>query len=83
MKIPDRPIFSPRRATNEPANSCPILFIELVEPEVHDVLAMHKTLDSVAQARDDFEIFTYLAERGDYSDLFTEGHDEMGCVKSI
>ena len=41
------------------------------------ILAMHRAIDPVHEARNDFDIFRALAERLGYEAAFTEGRDEM------
>ena len=47
------------------------------------VVAMRKAVEPVGQARDDFAIFTALAERMGVKDAFTEGRDEMQWVEHL
>ena len=42
------------------------------------VFAMHRAIDPVHEARNDFDIFRALARRLGYEQAFTEGRDEMG-----
>ena len=47
------------------------------------ILAMHKAIEPVGEARDDFAIFTALARRLGLEEAFTEGLDEMGWLRRI
>jgi biotin/methionine sulfoxide reductase len=47
------------------------------------VLAMHRAIDPVAQARNDFDIFRGLAARLGYEAAFTEGRDEMAWCQWV
>jgi biotin/methionine sulfoxide reductase len=47
------------------------------------ILAMHRAIDPVNEARNDFDIFRALASRLGYEDAFTEGRDEMGWCRWI
>jgi biotin/methionine sulfoxide reductase len=44
---------------------------------------MHRAIDPVDEARNDFDIFSALAERLGYRDAFTEGRDEMAWCRWI
>ena len=44
------------------------------------ILAMHRAIDPVGEARNDFDIFRALARRLGYEAAFTEGRDEMALV---
>ncbi|WP_233214129.1 molybdopterin-dependent oxidoreductase [Achromobacter sp. MYb9] len=46
-------------------------------------LAMHRAIDPVGQARDDYAVFTDLAERLGYRERYTEGRDEMAWIRHI
>lgn len=45
------------------------------------ILAMHKVIEPVGEARDDFDIFAALAERLDVKEQFTAGRDEQGWLR--
>ncbi len=47
------------------------------------VLAMHRAIEPVNEARNDFDIFRALSRRLGYEDAFTENRDEMGWCQSI
>lgn len=47
------------------------------------VLAMQRAIAPVHQARDDFAIFSELAERLGYREAYTEGLDEQGWIEAI
>ncbi len=47
------------------------------------ILAMHKAVDPLFEARSDFEIFAELADRLGFGRKFTEGKDEMGWIRSF
>ncbi|AZG16493.1 molybdopterin-dependent oxidoreductase [Cupriavidus pauculus] len=47
------------------------------------VLAMHRAIAPLHQARSDLDIFTGLAERLGYRDAFTERRDEPGWIEAI
>ena len=47
------------------------------------VFAMHRAIDPVREARNDFDIFRALARRLGYEQAFTEGRDEMGWVQWV
>jgi biotin/methionine sulfoxide reductase len=47
------------------------------------ILAMHRAIDPVGEARNDFDIFRALARRLGYEDAFTEGRDEMGWCQWV
>src|SRR5215831_11124612 len=47
------------------------------------VLAMHRALDPVGEARNDFDIFRALARRLGYEDKFTERRDELGWCQWV
>jgi len=47
------------------------------------IFAMHKAIEPVGGARDDFDIFRELAARLGYERAFTEGRGEMQWVRSI
>jgi biotin/methionine sulfoxide reductase len=44
------------------------------------VIAMHKAIDPVGQARNDYDIFTGLAGRLGIAEAYTEGRDEMAWI---
>jgi len=47
------------------------------------VVAMRKVVPPAGEARDDYAIFTGLAERLGVKEAFTEGRDEMGWVENL
>ncbi len=47
------------------------------------VFAMHRAIDPVGGARDDFDIFRELSGRGGFEQAFTEGRDEMRWLRHI
>jgi biotin/methionine sulfoxide reductase len=47
------------------------------------VIAMHKAIEPVGQARDDFAIFADLAHRLDCAASYTDGRDEMGWLRHL
>jgi biotin/methionine sulfoxide reductase len=47
------------------------------------VIAMPRALDPAGQARNDYDVFSALAERLDATDAFTEGRGEMEWVRHI
>jgi biotin/methionine sulfoxide reductase len=47
------------------------------------ILAMHRAIDPVGEARNDFDIFRALAQRLGYEAAFTEGRDEMAWCQWI
>jgi biotin/methionine sulfoxide reductase len=47
------------------------------------ILAMHRAIDPVGEARNDFDIFRALARRLGYEAAFTEGRDEMAWCQWI
>ncbi len=47
------------------------------------IIAMHRALNPVGEARNDFEIFRVLAARLGYEQAFTEGRDEMGWCQHV
>ncbi len=47
------------------------------------VFAMHRAIDPVGEARNDFDIFRALAGRLGYESAFTEGRDEMGWCQWV
>jgi biotin/methionine sulfoxide reductase len=47
------------------------------------IIAMHRAIAPVGEARDDFAIFSELARRGGYADKFTEGRDESAWIRWI
>jgi biotin/methionine sulfoxide reductase len=47
------------------------------------VLAMHRAINPVGEARNDFDIFRALAQRLGYENAFTEGRDEMAWCEWV
>lgn len=47
------------------------------------VFAMHRAIDPVGEARNDFDIFRALAARLGYEPAFTEGRDERGWCRVV
>jgi biotin/methionine sulfoxide reductase len=47
------------------------------------VLAMHRAIDPVGEAKNDFDIFRALAARLGYEEKFTENRDEMGWCQFV
>jgi biotin/methionine sulfoxide reductase len=47
------------------------------------VLAMHRAIDPVGEANNDFDIFRALAQRLGYENEFTENRDEMGWCQWV
>lgn len=47
------------------------------------IVAMHKAIDPVGGARNDFDIFRELAARGGFEAAFTEGRDETAWIRRI
>ena len=47
------------------------------------ILAMHKAIEPVGEARNDLDIFTDLAERFGVREEYTEGRDEMGWLRYV
>jgi biotin/methionine sulfoxide reductase len=47
------------------------------------MVAMKKLIDPVGEARDDYRIFSELAERLGASDVFTEGHDAQAWLRLL
>jgi biotin/methionine sulfoxide reductase len=47
------------------------------------VLAMHKAIPPVGEARSDFDIFNALAEKLGVADAFNEGRDEMQWIRHL
>ena len=47
------------------------------------IFAMHRAIDPVGEARNDFDIFRALAARLGYEQAFTEGRDEMGWCQWV
>jgi biotin/methionine sulfoxide reductase len=47
------------------------------------VLAMHRAIDPLGEASNDFDIFRALAQRLGYESAFTEGRDEMGWCQWV
>jgi len=47
------------------------------------IMAMHKAVEPVGEARNDFDIFTGLAERLGVREAFTEGRDEASWLRHL
>ncbi|MDP6805474.1 MAG: molybdopterin guanine dinucleotide-containing S/N-oxide reductase [Rhodospirillales bacterium] len=47
------------------------------------LLAMHKAIDPVGEARNDYNIFADLADRLGFREAYTEGRDEMGWLNHL
>src|SRR6266511_2484208 len=47
------------------------------------ILAMHRAIDPIGQAKNDFDIFRRLAQRLGYEHAFTEDRDEMGWCQWV
>ena len=47
------------------------------------VLAMHRAIDPIGEARNDFDIFRVLARRLGYEQAFTEDRDELGWCQWV
>ncbi len=47
------------------------------------IVAMHRAVDPVGQARNDYDIFSELATRLEVADEYTEGLDESGWLRRI
>jgi biotin/methionine sulfoxide reductase len=47
------------------------------------ILAMHRAIDPVGEAHNDFDIFRALAHRLGYENKFTEGRDEMAWCQRV
>ena len=47
------------------------------------ILAMHRAIDPVGEARNDFDIFRALAQRLGYEKAFTEDRDELGWCQWV
>src|SRR6266536_4602450 len=47
------------------------------------ILAMHRAIDPIGQAKNDFDIFRRLAQRLGYDHAFTEDRDEMGWCQWV
>ena len=47
------------------------------------IMAMHRAVEPVGDARADFDIFAELADRLGFRDAFTEGRDEMGWLRHL
>jgi biotin/methionine sulfoxide reductase len=47
------------------------------------ILAMHRAIDPVGEARNDFDIFRALARRLGYEEKFTENRDELGWCQWV
>jgi biotin/methionine sulfoxide reductase len=47
------------------------------------ILAMHRAIDPVGEARNDFDIFRALAQRLGYEEKFTENRDEMAWCQWV
>jgi len=52
-------------------------------PRDRFVIAMHKAIDPVGEARHDFDIFLDLAQRVGCGEVFAEGRDEAGWLRHI
>jgi biotin/methionine sulfoxide reductase len=46
-------------------------------------MAMHRAIDPVAEARNDFDVFAAIAGRLGIADAFTEGRDEMAWLRHL
>jgi biotin/methionine sulfoxide reductase len=46
-------------------------------------VAMHKVVDPIGKSRNDFDIFSELAQRLGFGDAYTEGRDEMGWLRHM
>lgn len=47
------------------------------------IIAMHRAIDPVGHARNDFDVFRELAARAGFEDRFTEGRDESAWIRHI
>ncbi|AMN39355.1 molybdopterin guanine dinucleotide-containing S/N-oxide reductase [Rhodoplanes sp. Z2-YC6860] len=47
------------------------------------IIAMHRAIAPVGEARDDFAIFTGLAERLGFADVYTKGRDEDAWLRHL
>ncbi|MEX2644058.1 MAG: molybdopterin-dependent oxidoreductase [Acetobacterales bacterium] len=47
------------------------------------IFAMHKAIEPLGESRNDFDIFSALAERLDFRDAFTEGRDEQAWLRQL
>lgn len=47
------------------------------------VIAMHKAIEPIGEARSDFDIFNALAEKLGVAAAFNEGRDEMGWIRHL
>ncbi|MEN2975862.1 molybdopterin-dependent oxidoreductase [Tistrella bauzanensis] len=47
------------------------------------ILAMHKAIEPLGEARNDYDIFSGLARRLGIEDAFTEGRDEMTWLRAL
>lgn len=47
------------------------------------IMAMHKAMEPVGEARSDFDILADIAGRMGFRDTFTEGRDEMGWIRHL
>ncbi|MEO3999694.1 molybdopterin-dependent oxidoreductase [Mesorhizobium sp. CAU 1732] len=47
------------------------------------ILAMHKAIEPLGEARSDFDIFNAIAEKLGVGDAFNEGRDEMGWLRHL
>ncbi|WP_299365557.1 molybdopterin guanine dinucleotide-containing S/N-oxide reductase [uncultured Paracoccus sp.] len=47
------------------------------------ILAMHKAIEPLGEARSDFDIFNAISEKLGVGDAFNEGRDEMGWLRHI
>jgi biotin/methionine sulfoxide reductase len=80
---------------HEPWWSPPARFADIVLPatttlERNDIqasdlsryyIAMHKVIEPVGQARNDFDVFAELADRMDFHNAYTAGRTEMGWLR--
>lgn len=47
------------------------------------IIAMHKAIDPLGQARSDFDIFNAISDKLGVGDAFNEGRDEMGWLRHL
>ncbi|MHA6641174.1 molybdopterin-dependent oxidoreductase [Mesorhizobium sp. A623] len=47
------------------------------------IIAMHKAIDPLGEARSDFDIFNAISEKLGVGDAFNEGRDEMGWLRHL
>ena len=47
------------------------------------IIAMHQAIEPVGEARNDFDIFTSLAQRLGYADAYTKGRDEKAWLRQL